>query len=85
LAVLVRHNLLNPSAYANKTLEFNGSEQVAFSEIAEKISAIVKEPIRYISPEVTEFKAERDKFGLPAHVIEILSSFSLAIAKGEFD
>jgi NAD(P)H dehydrogenase (quinone) len=26
-----------------------------------------------------------NKFGLPGHVIEILITFSLAIAKGEFD
>jgi NAD(P)H dehydrogenase (quinone) len=77
--------LLNPSVYANKTLEFNGSEQITFSEIAKKISDIVKEPIQYISPEVKEFEAKMNKIGLPNHVIEILSTFSLAIAKGEFD
>lgn len=77
--------LLNPSSYANKILEFNGSEQITFSEIAEKISEIVKEPIQYISPDINEFKATLNKFGLPNHVIEILSTFSLAIADGEFD
>lgn len=77
--------LLNPTAYANKILEFNGSEQITFSEIAEKISDIVKEPIQYISPEATEFEAKMHKIGLPSHVIEILSTFSLAIANGEFD
>ncbi|MEJ7558609.1 MAG: SDR family oxidoreductase [Pedobacter sp.] len=77
--------LLNPSAYVNTILEFNGSEQITFSEIAEKISEILKEPIRYISPEVTEFEAKMNNIGLPGHVIEILSTFSLAIAKGEFD
>lgn len=77
--------LLNPSAYADKILEFNGSEQITFPEIAEKISEIVKEPIRYISPEVTEFKAKMNSIGLPDHVIEILSTFGLAIAQGEFD
>jgi NAD(P)H dehydrogenase (quinone) len=77
--------LLNPSAYANKILEFNGSEQITFSEIAEKISEILKEPIKYISPEIYEFKATLNKFGLPNHVIEILSTFSSAIADGEFD
>jgi NAD(P)H dehydrogenase (quinone) len=77
--------LLNPSAYANKILEFNGSEQITFSEIAKKISEILKEPIQYISPEITEFEAQMNKFGLPNHIIEILSTFSLAIAKGEFD
>lgn len=77
--------ILNPSAYANKILEFNGSEQITFSEIAKKISKIVNEPIQYISPEVTEFEATMNKYGLPNHVIEILSTFSIAIANGEFD
>lgn len=77
--------LLNPSAYENKILEFNGSEQITFSEIAKKISEIVREPIKYISPEITEFETQMNKFGLPNHVIEILSTFSLAIANGEFD
>jgi NAD(P)H dehydrogenase (quinone) len=77
--------LLNLSAFENKVLEFNGSEQITFSQIAEKLSEILNEPIRYISPEKTEFKVQMSKFGLPNHVIEILSTFSLAIAEGEFD
>ncbi len=77
--------LLNPSDYVNKILEFNGSEQITFSEIAERISEIVKEPIRHISPDINEFKATLNKFGLPNHVIEILSTFSLAIANDEFN
>ncbi|PJJ07329.1 NAD(P)H dehydrogenase (quinone) [Flavobacterium sp. 1] len=77
--------LLNPSFYSNKILEFNGSEQITFSEIAKKISEIVKEPIQYISPEKIEFEEQMNKFGLPSHIIEILKTFSLAIANGEFD
>ncbi|QCX37371.1 SDR family oxidoreductase [Aureibaculum algae] len=77
--------LLNPSAYANKILEFNGSKQITFLEIAQKISEIIKEPIQYVSPGLNEFEAQMDKFGLPKNIIEILSTFSLAIAQGEFD
>lgn len=85
LAEAAANILLNISAYANKVLAFNGSEQINFSEIAERISRIVNEPIRYISPEKSEFEIQMDKFGLPRPVIEILSIFSLAIANGEFD
>jgi NAD(P)H dehydrogenase (quinone) len=77
--------LLNPTSYTNKILEFNGSEQISFSEIANKITVILKEPIQYISPNIIEFKSTLNKFGLPNHVIEILNTFSLAIASGEFD
>ncbi|MFA6060604.1 MAG: SDR family oxidoreductase [Taibaiella sp.] len=77
--------LLNPSVYANRIIEFNGSEQITFSEIAEKIAETVGEPIRYISPRITEFEAKMKEIGLPQHVIEILNTFSLAISQGEFD
>lgn len=77
--------LLNISGYVNKVLAFNGSEQITFSEIAERISGIVKEPVRYIAPEKSEFEIQMNKFGLPNHIIEILSTFSVAIANGEFD
>lgn len=77
--------LLNPSLYSNIILEFNGSEQITFSEIANKLSEIVGEPIHYISPEKIEFEEQMNKFGLPSHIIEILTTFGLAIANGEFD
>lgn len=77
--------LMNLSFYQNKILEFNGSEQLTFSEIAKIISETTKEPIKYISPESIEFETQMSKFGLPNHVIEILSTFGLAIAQGEFD
>lgn len=85
LAEAAANILLNTSAYVNKILSFNGSEQINFSEIAEIISGIAKEPIRYISPEKSEFEIQMNKFGLPNPIIEILSTFSLAIANGEFD
>ena len=66
-------------------MEFNGSEQINFSQIAKKLTEILNEPIQYSSPEIIEFKTTMNKFGLPNHVVEILSTFSLAIAEGEFD
>lgn len=77
--------LLNPTAYINKVLTFNGSEQITFSEIAIKLSEILKEPIQYISPLKDEFEIQMNKFGLPNHIIEILTTFGIAIANGEFD
>lgn len=62
-----------------------GSEQMGFSEIAEKLSEIIREPICYISPEVHEFEIKMKEIGLPNHIIKILSTFGLAIAEGEFD
>jgi len=77
--------LLNASPYVNKVLELNGSEQMSFSEIAEKVSGILKEPIQYIAPEKSEFEIQMSKFGLPGHIIDILAKFSIAISNREFD
>ncbi|VXB58783.1 NAD(P)H dehydrogenase (Quinone) [Flavobacterium sp. 9AF] len=77
--------ILNPYLYLNKTLEFNGSESISFSEIAKNLSKILKVTIEYNSPEVPEFVNTMNRFGVPNHIIEMLSSFSLAIAQGEFD
>jgi NAD(P)H dehydrogenase (quinone) len=77
--------LMNPTAYINKVLTFNGSEQITFSDIASKLSEILKEPIQYISPSKAEFEIQMNKFGLPNHIIEILTTFGIAIANGEFD
>jgi NAD(P)H dehydrogenase (quinone) len=77
--------LLNPAAYVNKILEFNGSESITFSEIAGKISEILSVPIKYISSDVPQFEAEMNKIGLPRHIIGILTTFGSAIAKGEFN
>ena len=45
----------------------------------------MKEPIAYISPEITEFEAKMNEIGLPKPIIELLSTFSLGIADEEFD
>tara|TARA_R110000868_G_scaffold118253_1_gene313773 strand:+ start:4712 stop:5605 length:894 start_codon:yes stop_codon:yes gene_type:complete len=77
--------LLNLNNYTNKILEFNGSEKVSFSEIAEILSKISKEPIQYISPEDAGFRVKMKEIGLPTYIIDMLSMFSLGIANGEFD
>lgn len=76
--------LVHTSAYTNKVLAFNGPEQITFSAIAEKLSKVTNETIRYVSPELTEFKTTVAKFGLFPYVIDILSTFGVAIANGEF-
>jgi NAD(P)H dehydrogenase (quinone) len=76
---------LNPTAYENIIIEFNGSEQLSFPQIAKILTSVLKEPIKYISPEISEFESQMSKFGVPDHIIDILSTFSSAIEIGEFD
>ncbi|GAB3755058.1 SDR family oxidoreductase [Spirosoma pomorum] len=77
--------LLNHQQYENKTLAFNGSEALTFSAIAQQVGMILNEPITYISPDVATFENQLSRLGLPHPVIEILKTFSVAIAQGEFD
>lgn len=77
--------LAKPEAYKNVILEFNGSEQVGFKEVAEKLSAVVGETIPYISPEEGEFRKQLSAVGLPQEIIDMVVMFSLGIANGEFN
>jgi NAD(P)H dehydrogenase (quinone) len=77
--------LLHPQSYENKTLAFDGSELITFAVIAQQLGEILNEPIQYISPDVATFEAQMSRFGLPHSVIDILRTFSVAIAQGEFD
>jgi len=77
--------LADPSQYENKVLEFNGSEQISFEEVAEILSKTLSEPIGYVSPEVDGFKQTMASYQLPKDIIDMLTMFSLGIADGEFD
>ena len=69
----------------NKILEFNGSEQISFEEVAKILTKTLSEPIEYVSPEVDEFKQTMASYQLPEDIIEMLTMFSLGIADGEFN
>ncbi|MGY5355863.1 SDR family oxidoreductase [Wenyingzhuangia sp. IMCC45467] len=73
------------SKYENKTLEFNGSETITFSEISKLLSETINETITYISPEDAEFRTKMSAVGLPDFIIDMLSMFSLGIANTEFN
>ncbi|WP_421824926.1 SDR family oxidoreductase [Flagellimonas oceanensis] len=77
--------LANPAPYENKILEFNGSEQISFEEVAKILTKTLSEPIEYVSPEVDEFKQTMASYQLPEDIIEMLTMFSLGIADGEFN
>lgn len=77
--------LANPSSYENKVLEFNGSEQTSFEEVAKILTKTLSESISYVSPEVDEFKQTMASYQLPGDIIDMLTMFSLGIADGEFN
>lgn len=77
--------LANPEPYENKILEFNGSEQTSFEDVAKILTKTLSEPIGYVSPEVDEFKQTMASYQLPEDIIEMLTMFSMGIADGEFN
>jgi NAD(P)H dehydrogenase (quinone) len=77
--------LANPEPYENKVLEFNGSEQTSFEDVAKILTKTLSEPIEYVSPEVDEFKQTMASYQLPEDIIDMLTMFSLGIADGEFN
>lgn len=77
--------LTETEAHENKTYELNGSETLTFNQIAELISAIIKEKVVYVSPEPKEFEKALIAQRVPESLIEVASMFGQAIAKGEFD
>lgn len=77
--------LLNRQRYENRTLSFDGREHRIFAALAERLGAIVNEPIPYISPDAAIFENQMNRVCLPHPVIDILKTFRMAIAQGEFD
>ncbi|KJD33379.1 oxidoreductase [Tamlana nanhaiensis] len=77
--------LLKPEAYTNQILEFNGSETVAFKDIANSLSNTLNENIQHVSPSITEFKNTLSNAGVPDAAIGLTTLFSEGIAQGEFD
>lgn len=77
--------LANPAPYEYKILEFNGSEQTSFQDVAKILTKTLNEPIEYVSPGVDEFRQTMSSYQLPEDIIEMLTMFSLGIADGEFN
>ncbi|WP_116107551.1 SDR family oxidoreductase [Lewinella sp. IMCC34191] len=76
--------LTDPAPYRNRTLEFNGSERVTFSEVADMLGDILKEDIQYVAPGREEFRKTMQDHGVPDDAIWMTDVFSTGIAEGEF-
>ncbi|MGB3798499.1 MAG: NAD(P)H-binding protein, partial [Lewinella sp.] len=76
--------LADLASYRNRTLEFNGSERVTFTEVADMLGSILDENIRYVSPEREAFRKTMQGHGVPDDAIWMTDVFSTGIAEGEF-
>lgn len=85
LAEAAANILADAQKHENSVYELNGGECVGFEQIAALITEITGKHITYVSPEIGEFESALASQGLPGAVVAMLSMFSLAIARGEFD
>lgn len=78
-------NVLVTSGHQGKEYNFTNTEAASYHEIAQMISEVSGKKITYVSPTAEEYASTLAKYGLPAEVIGIFSSFAVAQAKGELD
>lgn len=78
-------NILTTTGHKNKTYLLSNSETFNYTNIAIELGKIINTEIKYISPEVKEFKEKLTTMGVPEEYIGLQASFSEAQANGEFD
>ena len=78
-------SVLATTGHEGKEYDFTNAEAVTYQEIAETISKASGKTINYISPSAEDYGNTLAKYGVPAEVIGIFSSFAVAQAKGELD
>ncbi len=78
-------SILATTNHEGKEYNFTNNEALSYQEIAETISAVTGKTINYISPTAEDYGNTLAKYGVPAEVIGIFSSFAVAQAKGELD
>lgn len=78
-------NILITDGHYGKEYNFTNTEAVTYQEIAQTISEVIGKSISYLSPTVEEYISTLSKYGVPAEVVGIFSSFAVAQAQGELD
>jgi NAD(P)H dehydrogenase (quinone) len=78
-------NILITPNHESKVYDFTNTEALSYQEIAQVISEVTGKKINYHSPSAQEYGQTLAKFGVPAEVIGVFSSFAIAQAQGELD
>lgn len=76
--------LLTPG-HENKEYDVAGESSVTLADIAALIGAAAGKKIQYVSPPADEFKKTLLGAGVPELMVNIVTAFSVAIARGEFE
>ncbi|WP_394828710.1 SDR family oxidoreductase [Pendulispora albinea] len=67
-----------------RTLEITGSEPLSSAEVAAIVSELAQKPLAHVSAPPEVLRAALVEHKLPPYVAEMLVTFDIAIAKGEF-
>lgn len=78
-------NILMTAGHEGKEYDFTNTEAASYHDIVRWISDASGRSISYVSPSAEEYSKTLAKFGVPAEVVGIFSSFALAQAQGELD
>ena len=77
--------VLTTDSHENKSYDITAGESLNFQEIAEQLSEITGQTIKYISPSSEEFAKTLTDAGVPAANIGMVSGFAEAVKQGEFE
>lgn len=77
--------ILTTSGHEGKEYGISNTEAASYHDIVQWISEASGKSIQYVSPSVDDYSSTLAKFGLPAEVVGIFSSFAVAQAQGELD
>lgn len=77
-------NVLTGDEHENTECFFSNTENMSFPEIAEMLSEITGEEIRYTDPEPQVFIDTLQKAGVPGPVVQMSAGFAEGMKQGEF-
>jgi NAD(P)H dehydrogenase (quinone) len=78
-------NILTSEGHENKIYNISGEKAFSYGDIAQMISKITGNEIKYVSPTVDEFVKTMQEAGVPEEMIGMSAGFAQAIDQGEFD
>lgn len=77
--------LLTTEGHENRIYELGGVVSYSFQDIAAMLSELSGKAIQYVSPSADAYAEQLKSFGVPEQMIQLASTFCVAIAQGEFD
>ncbi|MBW8244904.1 SDR family oxidoreductase [Muricauda oceani] len=81
----VAANILVSEGHMNKVYNLTNTESSSYSDIADELSKVLHQKIRYISPMVDEYQNTLSNLQVPEIYVHMLSMWSQALAEGMMD